>query len=109
LRFDTMPSTPSLQACSNHRCAVEVAAVDPSIELRPRSGVSKQLAEIGLALLEWFAPQIAADQLDQIEGIETHMVISLAVPKQVEWWDPAVIARDRLAVDRAGWQLRHRL
>jgi hypothetical protein len=30
------------------------------------------------------------------------MVVSLAMPKQVEWWDPAVIARDRLAIDRAG-------
>ena len=67
-----------------HSCAVEVAAVDPFVEHQAGSSVSKQPAEINFALLEWFASQVSAGQLDQIKGIEKHVVISLRMPKQVE-------------------------
>jgi hypothetical protein len=35
-------------------------------------------------LLKWLTPQILPAKLDQIEGIEKHLVVSLAMKKQVE-------------------------
>jgi len=51
-------------------------------------------------LLKWLAPQVLPAEFDQIEDIEKYMVVSLTMPKQVERWNPVVIARNRLAIDR---------
>ena len=53
-----------------------------------------------------FSPQIFPVEFNQIEGKEIHMVVSLAMQKQVELRNPTVVACDRLAIEGAGWKLR---
>ncbi len=66
-----------------HRRAVGLAAVDPFMGLHPGAGISKQPAEVRLALGELVAAPILAGELDQVECIEEHPVITLATLQQV--------------------------
>ena len=67
-----------------HGGGIDLAAVNPIVEYQPRRSVGKQSMELEFALLKRLAPQILAVKLDQIEGKEKRMVVSLAMKKQVE-------------------------
>src|SRR3954464_8001830 len=58
------------------RSTVAFAAVDPFVGQHAWPAIGKQPAEIGLALRKRIAAAILAVQLDQVECIEEHTVIS---------------------------------
>jgi len=47
-------------------------------------------------------PEVVAVQLDQVERVQEHAVVSALVPNEVERGNAVVIAGDGLAVDDAG-------
>jgi len=67
-----------------HGGGIHLAAVNPIVEHQPGRSVGKQSMEFEFALLKRLTPQILAVKLDQIEGKEKRMVVSLAMKKQVE-------------------------
>src|SRR6516165_3339067 len=48
------------------------------------------------------APEIVAVQLDQVEGVEEHTRVMVAVPDALKGRNAVLAARDRLSVDDAG-------
>jgi glucose-6-phosphate dehydrogenase assembly protein OpcA len=55
-----------------------------------------------LAALKRIRPQVVAVQLDQVESLEKHALVSAVVTDEIERGNAVVIASDRLAVDDAG-------
>jgi hypothetical protein len=47
-------------------------------------------------------PQVLAIQLDEVEGVEEHVPVMLAVADTLERCEPVVIARDGFPIDDAG-------
>jgi hypothetical protein len=66
-----------------------------------RAGENNDRCERGLADLERVTPQIIAIQLDQVEGVQEHVPVMLAVADTLERCEPVVIARDGFPIDDA--------
>lgn len=62
----------------------------------------RAIASAHLAVLEWFARQILAVELAQIEGAQDHMLVIAALARVRKQRHGLVIAAHRLAVDQAG-------
>ena len=58
--------------------------------------------ERGLADLERVTAQVVAVQLDQVEGVQEHVPVMLAVADTLERCEPVVIAGDSFTIDDAG-------
>jgi hypothetical protein len=65
------------------------------------AGLGHNRCECGLADLERVTPQVVAVQLDQVEGVQEHVPVMLAVADAVERCEPVVIARDGFPIDDA--------
>jgi hypothetical protein len=77
-------------------------AFDMLIESDAGVSLGHDRCERGLADLKRVTPQIVAVQLDQVEGVQEHAVISAVVPDEIERGNAVVIARDSFAIDDAG-------
>jgi hypothetical protein len=66
------------------------------------AGLGHDRCERGLADLKRITPQVVAVQLDQVECVEKHAVISAVVTDEIERGHAVVVAGDSLAVDDAG-------
>ena len=65
-------------------------------------GLGQYADERGLADFERIAPQVAAVQLDQVEGVQEHVPVMLVVADTLKRCEPVVIARDGFPIDDAG-------
>jgi hypothetical protein len=63
------------------------------------AGLGQDRCERGLADLQW---HVVAVQLDQVEGVQEHVPVMLAVADTLERCEPVVIARDGFPIDDAG-------
>jgi hypothetical protein len=64
--------------------------------------VELDTGERGLADLEWITPQVVAVQFNQVEGVQEHVAVMLAVGDTLERCEPVVIASNRFTIDDAG-------
>jgi hypothetical protein len=64
--------------------------------VEPDAGASlgQDGCERGLAALKRIAPQVVAVQLDQVEGVQKHAVVSAVMPNEIERGNAVVIAGD---------------
>ena len=69
-------------------------AFDMLVEPDAGSGLGQDRCERGLADLERVTAQVVAVQLDQVEGVQEHVPVMLAVADALERCEPVVIARD---------------
>jgi hypothetical protein len=58
--------------------------------------------ERGLADLKWITPQVVAVQLDEVEGVQEHVPVVLAIADTLERCEPVIIAGDSFAIDDTG-------
>jgi hypothetical protein len=77
-------------------------AVFVLIEPDARTSLGQHRGEVRLADFERIAAQVVAVQLYQVEGVQKHPGIVVAVAKKIEGCNAVVITGDRLAVDDAG-------
>jgi len=77
-------------------------AFDMLVEPDAGAGLSHDGCERGLADLERVTAQIIAIQFDQVEGVQEHVPVMLAVADTLERCEPVVIARDGFPIDDAG-------
>src|SRR5215813_6912952 len=99
LRFDTIPSSPILQAWAK---TVGPSPSICSLNRMPAPSLGHDRCERGLADLKRITPQIVAVQFDQVEGVEKYALVSALVTDQIERRNAVVIAGDSFAVDNAG-------
>jgi hypothetical protein len=66
------------------------------------TGLGQDRCERGLADLERVTPEVVAVQLDQVEGVQEHVPVMLAVADTFERCEPVFIARDGFPIDDAG-------
>jgi hypothetical protein len=59
------------------------------------------LASNCLAALDGPVPQVIAVKFDQVEGVQEHVPVMLAVADTLERCEPVVIARDGFPIDDA--------
>jgi hypothetical protein len=71
------------------------------VESDAGAGLGQDRCERGLADLERVTPQVIAVQLDQVEGVQEHVPVMLAVADTLERCEPVVIARDGFPIDDA--------
>jgi hypothetical protein len=77
-------------------------AFDMLIEPDAGASLGQDRCERSLANLKRIAPQVVAVQLDQVEGVEKHAVVSAMVTNEIERGNAVVITGDSLAVGDAG-------
>ena len=77
-------------------------ALDMLIEPHAGSGLGQDRCERGLADLKRIAPQVVTVQLDQVEGVQKHAVVSAVVTDEIERGNAVVIAGNSFAIDDAG-------
>src|SRR5262249_52814205 len=77
-------------------------ALDVFIESNAGAGLGHDRCERGLADLKRIAPQVIAVQLNEVEGVEKHTVISAVVTDEIERSNAVVIAGDSFAINDAG-------
>jgi hypothetical protein len=94
-----MPSQPRAQACLN---TTPPGSMNTLLSTKPDRLVAQQLRQLGLAILDRLAPQIAAVEFEQVEGAEGDAAIMPVSAKKLEVGEPVAVAGDRLAVDQAG-------
>jgi len=93
-----MPFEPHLAGVAEDGRAV---AFDMIIEPDAVSSLGQDRCERGLADLERVTAQVVAVQFDQVEGVQEHFPIMLAVADTLERCEPVVIARDGFPIDDA--------
>jgi hypothetical protein len=71
------------------------------VEPDARAGFGQDGCERGLADLKRVTAQVVAVQLDQVEGVQEHVPVMLAVADTLERCEPVVIARDGFPIDNA--------
>jgi hypothetical protein len=76
-------------------------ALDMLVAPDAGAGLDHDRCECGLADLQRVTPQVVAIQLDQVEGVQEHVPIILAVADTLERCEPVVIASDGFAIDDA--------
>jgi hypothetical protein len=74
-RFDTMPSSPILQACAKDGRAV---AFQMLVEAQAKANFGQHTSKRGLAHFQRITPHVVAIQLDQVEGVEKNAFGTLA-------------------------------
>jgi hypothetical protein len=76
--------------------------IEVSAQLDACRSLLEQPAELVLPLFDWSAHEIAAVQLQKIEGIEVRLILySAAPPQQIKDGKALLIANDNLAIDQA--------
>jgi hypothetical protein len=65
------------------------------------AGLGQDRCERGFADLKRITPQVVPVQLDQVEGLQEHVPVMLAVADTLERREPVVIARDGFPIDDA--------
>jgi hypothetical protein len=90
-------------SCCNGPIAGAGRAVTLDMLVEPDAGASlgHDGRERGLANLQWVTPHVVAVQLDQVEGVQEHVPVMLAVADTLERCEPVIIARDGFATDDA--------
>ena len=63
-------------------------AVDMLVEPNAEAGVGHDRCESGLADLKRITPQVVPVQLDQVEGVQKHAVVSAVVTDEIELGNP---------------------
>ena len=71
------------------------------IEGDPVAGVSEQIGEHGLAVLDRLPPEVLAVEFGQVESAEHGGVIVMPIADQIEDREPVRVDDDGLAVERA--------
>jgi hypothetical protein len=71
------------------------------VEPNAGAGLGHDRCERGLADLERVTAQVVAVQLDEVEGIQEHVPVMLAVADALERCEPVVIASDGFPIDDA--------
>jgi hypothetical protein len=72
--------------------------------VKPDAGASlgQYVRKRGLTDLKRIAPQVVAVQLDQVESVQKHPVVSAVVTNEIERGNAVVIAGDSFTIDDAG-------
>ena len=99
MRFDTMPSNPMRQACSNTRPAVGIQVL---VEPNGPGSASQEGCPSLLSVGELTAAPLLAFQLDQIEGEQHHVTVAASAAQRVEVGPAVGTADDRLPVQQEG-------
>jgi hypothetical protein len=81
---------------------VGAVAFDILVEADAGAGLGQDRCERGLAHLKRITPQVIAIQLDQVEGVQKHAVVSAVMPDEIERGNAVVIAGDSFAIDDTG-------
>jgi hypothetical protein len=76
-------------------------ALDMLIELHTGASLGQYASERSLADHKRIAPQVVAIQLDQVEGVHKHAIVSAVVTDEIERGNAVVIASDSFAIDDA--------
>ena len=76
-------------------------AFDMLVEPDTGAGLGQDRCERDLADLKRVTPQVLAVQFDQVEGVQEHVPVMLAVADTLERCQPVVIARDGFPIDDA--------
>jgi len=77
-------------------------AFDMLVEPDTGTGLCHDRSERGLADLERVTPQVVAVQLDEVEGVQEHVPVVLAIADTLERCEPVIIAGDSFAIDDTG-------
>ena len=81
MRFETMPSRPSLQAWAK---TVGAVAFHVFVEPNATGGLGHDRCKRRFAHLQRVAPEVVAIQFDQVEGVQEREVIMAAVANEIE-------------------------
>jgi hypothetical protein len=76
------------------------------VEAQAKASFGQHTSKRGLAHFQRIAPHVVAVQFDEVEGVEEHVPVMLAVTDTLERCEPVVIARDRFPIDDAGGVIR---
>jgi hypothetical protein len=79
-----------------------VRLVEVLVEAQARRGTREHARKRRLAHGERVPPHVLPVQFNQVEGIEEHPLVMMAVPDVVEARNAILTARDRLALHDAG-------
>jgi hypothetical protein len=90
---------PKLAGVAEHGLAVALYVV---IEPNAMANPGEDAGQRRLADFERIAAEIVAVQLDQVEGVQKHAVVSAVVTDEIERGNAVLIASNRLAIDDAG-------
>src|SRR5262249_6267736 len=97
LRFDTMPSSPILQAWAK---TVGPSPSKCSLKRRPRPALASILRSVALRTSSG-SRRMSSHQLDQVEGVAEDTVVVAVVADEIERGNAVVIANDSFAIDDA--------
>jgi hypothetical protein len=98
LRFDTIPSSPILQAWAKTVRAVALHVLVPSDTV---ANLGQHRSEGGFADIEWITSEVVAVQFDEVERVEEYVAIIAPIANVIEGCDTIIVADDCLAVDDA--------
>jgi hypothetical protein len=84
-----MPSRAKLAGMGKDGRAV---AFEMLVEPDAGAGLGHDRCERGLADLKWITPQVVAVQLDEVEGVQEHVPVVLAIADTLERCEPVIIA-----------------
>jgi|ERR1700730_1110056 len=99
MRFDTMPSSPILQAWAK---TVGPSPSICSLNRMPGPALVSTLASVALRTSSGSRRRSPPVQLDQVEGVEKHALFSTVMPNEIEQSNAVVIAGDSFTIDDAG-------